>query len=82
MCQTEEGDPQKWKTLLPSRKIGISPIKRCQKGSQSPKVEYVWVFICPDGSTLQHPKEPRPIRRRKWLKIAKGVLAFAIKVMI
>ena len=42
---------------------------------------YVWVFLCPDGTTLQHPVAPTRRRRRRWLKLTRNVLAFAFKVV-
>jgi len=67
--------------VLQGRKIGPRSVKRFQKSPSGPKVTYVWVFLCPDGTTLQHPVAPTRRRRRRWLKLTRNVMAFVFKVV-
>ena len=67
--------------LLQGRKIRPCTVKRVQKSTSNSKVTYVWVFLCPDGTTLQHPVAPTRKRRWRWLKLTRNVLAFAFKVV-
>ena len=83
MRPEEEGSSEERETLLSGREIWPGPPEGFQKGSPNSPVEYVWIFICPDGSTLQHPvPEPYLPLSPYWGKIARNVLAFAVKVVL
>ena len=82
MRPEEEGSPQERETLLSGREIWPGPPEGFQKGSPNSPVEYVWIFICPDGSTLQHPVAPLRKHGRRWTEFARNVLAFAVKVVL
>ena len=82
MRPEEEGSPQERETLLSGREIWLGPSEGREKGSPNSPVEYVWIFICPDGSTLQHPAAPSLPLSPYWGKIARNVLAFAVKVVL
>ena len=98
MRPEEEGSPQERETLLSGREIWPGPPEGIQKGSPNSPVagdasfargtelsgakQYVWIFICPDGSTLQHPAAPLRKHGRRWTEFARNVLAFAVKVVL
>ena len=82
MRPEEEGSPQERETLLSGREIWLGPSEGREKGSPNSPVEYVWIFICPDGSTLQHPAAPLRKHGRRWTEFALNVLAFAVKVVL
>ena len=82
MRPEEEGSPQERETLLSGREIWTGSPQRGKKGTESSPVEYVWIFICPDGSTLQHPAAPLRKHGRRWSEFARNVLAFAVKVVL
>ena len=81
MCAPEKDYQEGREALLSSRKIGSGSPQGREKGTEGPPIEYVFVFMCPDGTTLQHPVAPTRRRRRRWLKLTRKVMAFVFKVV-
>ena len=81
MCAKEEDHSEGGQALLSGREIGSGSPQGREKSTEGPPIEYVFVFICPDGTTLQHPVVPTRKRRRRWLKLTRSVLAFVFKVV-
>ena len=81
MCAPEKDYQEGREAVLQGRKIGPRTVKGLQKGTEGPPLEYVFVFMCPDGTTLQHPVAPTRRRRRRWLKLTRKVMAFVFKVV-
>ena len=82
MCAPEKDCQEGREAVLQGRKIGSGSPQGLQKSTEGPPIEYVFGFICPDGTTLQHPVVPTRKRRRRWLKLTRSLLAFVIKVVI
>ena len=81
MCAPEKDYQEGREAVLQGRKIWPGSPQGFQKSTQGPPLEYVWVFMCPDGTTLQHPVAPTRRRRRRWLKLTRNVMAFVFKVV-
>ena len=71
---------RKGETVL-SHEVGTSTPKGWEKASQTPEIEYVCVFLCPDGVAIQYPAPSPTQKKRRWKKVGENVLKFIFRVV-
>ena len=51
------------------------------KGGKKPEIEYVCVFLCPDGVAIQYPAPSPTQKKRGWKKVGENFLKFIFRVV-